>query len=84
MRNLSAAFDNFIEIMKSTINAHAPLKIAFRRHYKLLSKAWLTKGIQISICNKKKFLQLFYKGGNAEQKSYYKNMLKSLQKEKNY
>ena len=28
IRELSAAFDNFIEIIKSTINAHAPLKIA--------------------------------------------------------
>ena len=52
IRELSAAFDKFIEIIKSTINAHAPLKIASRKQRKLLSKPWLTKGIQISIRNK--------------------------------
>ena len=80
MRELSAAFDKFIEIKKSTINAHAPLKIASRKQRKLLSKPWLTKGIQISIRNKKKLHQSFCVGGNAEQKLYYKNMLISLQK----
>ena len=31
IRELSAAFDKFIEIIKSTINAHALLKIASRK-----------------------------------------------------
>ena len=35
IRELSAAFDKFIEIIKSTINAHAPLKIASRKQCKL-------------------------------------------------
>ena len=80
IRELSAAFDNFIKIIKSTINAHAPLKIASRKQRKLLSKPWLTKGIQISIRNKKKLHQSFYVEGNAEQKLYYKKILISLQK----
>ena len=79
IRELSAAFDKFIEIIKSTINAHASLKIASSKQHKLLSKPWLTKGIQISIRNKK-LHQSFYVGGNAEQKLYTKNMLISLQK----
>ena len=45
IRELSAAFDKFIEIIKLTINAHPPLKIASRKQRKLLSKPWLTKGI---------------------------------------
>ena len=44
-RELSAAFDKFIEIIKSTINAHAPLKITSRKQRNLLSKPWLIKGI---------------------------------------
>ena len=38
IRELSAAFDKFIEKLKSTINTHAPLKIASRKQHKLLSK----------------------------------------------
>ena len=53
LRELSAAYDNLTEIIKTTINTHAPLKIASRKQRKLLSKPWLTKGIQIYICNKK-------------------------------
>ena len=56
IRDLLAAFDKFIEIIKSTINAHAPLKSASRKQRKLLSKSWLTKGIQISIRNKKSYI----------------------------
>ena len=82
IRELSAAFDKFIEIIKSTINAHAPLKITFRKQRQLLSKAWLTKGIQISICIKKKLHQSFYVGDNAEQKLYYKKYANKLTKVK--
>ena len=67
-RELSAAFDKFIEIIKSTLNAHAPLNIESRKQRIPLSKPWLTKGIQISIRNTKKLHQSFYVGGNAEQK----------------
>ena len=55
IRELSAAFDKFIEIIKSTVNAHASLKIASRKQRKLLSKPWLTKGIQISILIKRNY-----------------------------
>ena len=82
IRELSAAFDNFIEIIKSTINAHAPLKIASRKQRKLLSKPWPTKGVQISIRYKKKLHQSFYVGGNAEQKSYHKKYANKLTKVK--
>ena len=82
IRELSAAFDKFIEIIKSTINAHAPLKIASRKQRKLISKPWLTKGIQISIHNKKKLHQSFYVGGHVEQKLYYKKYANKLTKVK--
>ena len=61
IRELSAAFDNFIEIIKSTINAHAPLKIASGKQRKLLSKPWLSKGIQISIRNKKEVTPIIFR-----------------------
>ena len=82
IHELSAAFDNFIEIIKSTINAHAPLKIASRRQSKLISKPWLTKGIQISIRNKKKLHQLFCVGSNAQQKLCDKTYANKLTKVK--
>ena len=42
IHELSATFNNFIKIIKSTINAHAPFKIASRTQRKLLSKlGWL-------------------------------------------
>ena len=82
IRELSAAFDNFMEIIKSIINAHAPLKIASRKQRKLLSKPWPTKGVQISIRYKKKLHQSFYVGGNAERKSYHKKYANKLTKVK--
>ena len=42
----------------------------------------MTKGIQILIRNKKKLHQLFYVGGNAEQKLYYKKYANKLTKVK--
>ena len=68
IRELSAAVDNFIEIIKATVDAHALLKIASRKQRKLLGKPWLTEEIQIYIRNKKKLHQSYYVGGNAEQK----------------
>ena len=84
IRKLSAVFVNFIKIIKSTINAIYPLKIASRKQRKLLCKPLLTKEIQISIRNKKKLHQSFNVGGNAERKSYYKKYANKLTKEKNY
>ena len=72
VRELSEAFDNFIEIIKTSINAHAPLEIASRERRKLLSKPWLTKEIQVSIRTKEKLHQSFYVGGNAEQFNFLK------------
>ena len=43
IRELSTALDNFIEVIKTTINAHAPLKIASRKQREILCKPWLTK-----------------------------------------
>ena len=59
IRELSAALDKFSEIIKLTINAHAPLKIVSRKQRNFSSKPWLTKEIQISIRNKKKLHQSF-------------------------
>ena len=43
--NVNNAFDEILEIISSTINTHAPLKLVPRKKQKILSKPWLTKGI---------------------------------------
>ena len=59
IRELSAAFDKCIEITKSTINAHAPLKIASRKQRKLLSKSWLTKEFRFRFVVKRSYTNHF-------------------------
>ena len=81
MRELSAAFDNLIEIIETTINIHAPFKIASRKQRKILKKPWLIKGIQIFIRNRT-LHQSFYVRGNAKQKLYYKEYANKLTKVK--
>ena len=50
--NVNDSFNGFVNLLRSIIENHAPLKRLFRRQLKLRSKPWLTKGIHISICNK--------------------------------
>jgi len=42
IKNLNSIFDQFLALISSTIEIHAPLKIASKKQQKLLSKPWLT------------------------------------------
>ena len=41
--NIKSVFDDFINIVKNTIDTHAPLKVLSRKQRKLKLKPWLPK-----------------------------------------
>ena len=50
------AFNEFIDILKTTIDKHAPLQKASRRIKRLQKKTWLTKAILTSTKTKKQIV----------------------------
>ena len=77
-------FSNFVNIVSSCINQHAPLKKASRRKSKLINKPWITKGILISIRRKQKLYINCYKNGSDAQKILYKIYSNKLTKIKTF
>ena len=55
--NANDSFNQFVNLLRSIIDDHAPLKTLPRRKQKLQNKPWLTKGIHISICKRRRMFQ---------------------------
>ena len=51
--NLNELYDQSVNIVKQTIDFHAPMKLVSRKQQKLLKRPWLSKGILISIKKQK-------------------------------
>ena len=82
--NVNNVFDEILKTISSTINTHAPLKLASRKKQKILSKPWLAKGIIKSI-RRNRFihnLKSFYLLGSDQQKLFYKRYANKLTKVK--
>ena len=82
-------FNEFVNLVKVTINKHAPLKRLSRKEQKLIHKPWLPKTILISIKTKRKLFKSHYQLGNNTQCEYYKAYANKLTKiktlsQKNY
>ena len=75
-------FQNFIELVSTTINTHAPLIKASRKKHKLMNKPWITKGILVSIRRKQKLYINFLKNGTEIEKILYKTYANKLSKVK--
>ena len=60
LANFNTIFDNFVHSVKLVIDRHAPLKNLSRRQRRLESKPWITKGLLISIKNKRRMLKTYY------------------------
>ena len=80
--NVNNVFDEILEIISSTINTHAPLKLASRKKQKISSKPWLTKGIIKSIRHKQFIHKSFYLSGSDQQKLFYRRYANKLTKVK--
>ena len=71
--NFNHRFRDFIEIVKSKIDKHAPLKKLTRKQRKLKCKPWITRGILTSIKHKQKlYISHFIKGDTGRQNVYKK------------
>ena len=57
---LDAMYDKFINIIKLTIEEHAPTKIASQKRQKLLERFWITWGLLDSIKRKQKMFRLIF------------------------
>ena len=78
--NVNDSFNGFVNLLRSIIEDHAPLKRLSRRQQKLQSKPWLTKGIHISIRNRRvMFRPLFLQDNNSE-KTFYQKYSNKLNK----
>ena len=78
--NFVINFNEFVNLVKVTINNHAPLKRLSRTEQKLMSKSWLTKGILTSIKNKRKLFKTHYQHGSNTQTEYCKVYANKLTK----
>ena len=88
--NFDNTFNNFISIISSTIDKHAPLKPLSRKQQKLQNKPWITKGILNSIKNKRSMFKSHFINGSDNERSFirtYSNKLtkiKALSKKLHY
>ena len=69
------SFSGFVNLLRSIIDDHAPLKRLSRRQQKLRSKPWLTKGIHISICSRRTMLRPLFLLGNSFEKNILSKVL---------
>ena len=75
--NFNHVFDQFLT---STIDLHAPLKLASRKQQRILSRPWLTRGILTSIQNKQKVHKSHFIQGTIVQKIFFKKNTNKLTK----
>ena len=75
-------FSNFIELVTTTIDTHAPLIKASRKKRKLMNKPWVTKNILVSIRRKQKLYINFFKNDTEIKKILYKTYANKLSKVK--
>ena len=57
--NLNELLDEFVSIMKQTIDSHASMKLASRKEQKLLKRPWQSNGILTSKKNKRCIKHIF-------------------------
>ena len=70
--NFDVLFDQMLQIIKNTLNVHAPLRKYSRKQRRLKTKHWITKAILKSVKHKQKLHTSHFINGNDELKQYYK------------
>ena len=70
--NLDVLFNQFLRIIKNTINLHAPLRQYSRKPRRLRQKPWITKAILKSLKHKQKLHSSYFINRNDVPKQYYK------------
>ena len=78
--NFNRRFRDFIEIVKSKIDKHAPLKKLTRKQRKLKCKPWITRGILTSIKRKQKLYISHFIKGDTDRQNVYKKYANKLTK----
>ena len=86
-KNVDTSLGNFLQIINSLIEKHAPLKQITKKKIKTKSKPWITTGFLTSILNKNKKYNKFCKTKDQERKDLlyqqfknYRNILLNLTK----
>ena len=76
--NFDQVFSTFMEVIKITINRHAPLRKLTRRQKRLYKESWITNATLISIKKKQKLHRTHFLSANKINRIIYKkysNML---------
>ena len=73
-------FMEFVRVVTTCIDRHAPLTLALRRKHKLIKKLWITKRIFASITRKQKLYVSHFLNGSDEHKRFYKIYANKLTK----
>ena len=76
--NFNNLFSDCINIRKSIIDLHAPLKKLSRKQLNLKLKPWITKRLLVSIKHKQQLYKTHFVNGNSEQKKIYKKYADNL------
>ena len=71
---LDTIYDKFINIIKQTINEHAPMKIASRKRQKLVERPWITRGLLVPIKRKQKMYKTHFLSKDENLISLYRFM----------
>ena len=79
-KNVNDSFNGFVNLLRSIIDDYAPLKRLSRRQQKLRSTPWLTKGIHISIRNRRTLFRPLFLLGNNSEKTFYRKYSNKLNK----
>ena len=77
---LDTTYDKFINIIKQTIDEHAPMKIASRKQQKLLERPWITRGLLGSIKRKQKMYKTHFLSKDENLISHYRFHTNKLNK----
>ena len=80
--NFNKIFSDFIEVIITHIDHHAPLKKVSRKQLKLKLKPWITTGLLTSIKHKQKLYKSHFLHGDTEQIKIYKKYANKLNKVK--
>ena len=78
-KNVGTSLGNFLQIINSLLEKHAPLKQITKKEIKTKTKPWITTGILTLIRNKNKIYKNFAKLKTRNEKIYYTNSSKIIE-----
>ena len=74
---VNSSFENFLNVINSLLDEHAPMKKVSKHRLKFRNKPWITKGIQKSIALKNVYFTKYIRNTNIHIKTFYHDKYKN-------